>query len=80
MDRDESIKRFKQGNDAWNEWAQECLDERKKLEETGQWDAKTDILGRLKGQNQATIEWITKANVDFRNRNKKLKRPQINFT
>ncbi len=67
MNRDESIKLWLQGKDAWNEWAQARLDERKALEEAANWDAKKDFSGRLEGQNQTTKDWILKANVNFIN-------------
>ncbi len=38
MNREESIALYEQGKDAWNEWAEEMLTDRRKLVKTGDWE------------------------------------------
>jgi uncharacterized protein YjbI with pentapeptide repeats len=67
MNRDESIKLWQQGKEAWNEWAEKMLAERKELEESGKWQAEKDIFGETKGKNKTTRNWLDRAGADFSN-------------
>ena len=61
MNKQESLKLFSQGRDAWNAWAEERLAERRTLEATGDW---VDDLSNNKW-NDATRNWHEAATADF---------------
>ena len=61
MNKEESLKLFKQGRNAWNTWAEERLVERRKLEESGEWiEGSTQVIW-----NDATWDWHKTARADF---------------
>ena len=62
MNRKESLELFEQGENAWNTWANDLLDDKAELESTGKW------MGRDKSQwNDETKSWHKKAKADFSN-------------
>ena len=63
MDREESLKKFKQGEDAWNTWAENLLTERKALQSAGSW-----MRGDQNQWNAETRSWHEKAKADFSGR------------
>ncbi len=65
MNREQSLTLYKQGIEAWNDWAEGMLAERKKLEEAGAWGAEKDFLGGLRPKTEATINWFEAARADF---------------
>jgi uncharacterized protein YjbI with pentapeptide repeats len=66
MDKKESWELYMQGMETWNSWAEGMLAQRTKLTETGEWIAREDARTReLRGENQATQDWITTARSDF---------------
>ena len=61
MNREETLALYEQGVNAWNKWANEMLEERKKLEEAGEWK-----LNSLEDPaNKNTRLWYDKAAVRF---------------
>ncbi len=61
MNKEESLKLFEQGPNAWNTWAEERLAERRKLEESGEWvEGSTQVIW-----NDATEAWHKTADADF---------------
>ena len=61
MNKEESLKLFEQGPNAWNAWAEERLAERRKLEESGEWvEGSTQVIW-----NDATEAWHKTADADF---------------
>ncbi len=65
MNREETLALYAQGQEAWNKWANEMLEERKRLEEAGEWQAVQNFLETLEPQNEATKAWFTAAKADF---------------
>lgn len=63
MNREETLALYEQGKDAWNKWANEMLEERKRLEEAGEWEV--DYMNRPK--NEVTKIWLEKAKANFSN-------------
>jgi uncharacterized protein YjbI with pentapeptide repeats len=49
----------------WNDWASALLDERKALEEAGQWAARRRSYGDFEAYNEATRKWLDAARADF---------------
>jgi hypothetical protein len=64
MTRDETIALFLQGREAWNAWATKMLEERARLEETGQWTANEDDLPGNESSTE-TRSWIEASTTDF---------------
>ncbi len=64
MNREETLKLWREGKDAWNTWAEEMLAERKQLEESGKWNI-LRYLGTLKPHNDATTAWFEEAKAVF---------------
>ena len=61
MDQEETLRLFKQGKEAWNQWAEKQLAEQKELEETGKW--KIDASGEA--ENEATKTWFENSYARF---------------
>lgn len=61
MNKEEALALYAQGREAWNAWAEEKLDERRKLEEAGGWQ----VNAAGEGQNDATTSWLSAAMADF---------------
>ena len=58
MDKKESLALFAQGRDAWNEWAQEKLEEREALEKAGAWLAAKDYtFPSIAGADKTFERW-----------------------
>ena len=49
----------------WNEWAEEMLARRKRLEETRRWAAERDSFGVVEARNEETRQWLEAAKADF---------------
>ena len=60
MNQEESLKLFKQGEDAWNTWAENLLTEKKALESAGTW-----MRGDQNQWNDETRSWHEKAKANF---------------
>lgn len=69
MDRDQTLALYKrvqeEGVEVWNKWANERLEERKRLEEAGEW--KVDADGEP--ANQITKDWFSRAEAIFSENN-----------
>jgi hypothetical protein len=69
MNREETLALYelaqKEGVEAWNKWANEMLEKRKRLEKAGKWAAEINFKGLLEGQNSETRNWIELAEVNF---------------
>ena len=61
MNREETWALFKQGKDAWNEWAKELSSERSKLIQEGIWKQNADPPVR----DPVVRAWVNEATVDF---------------
>ncbi len=74
MNREETLALYEQGADAWNKWANEMLEERKQLEEAGEWDT-INYIPSLVGPlflnfqgipfNEKTRNWYKKSEANF---------------
>ena len=62
MNKEESLERYKQGENAWNTWAESMLTERKALESAGTW-----MRGDQNQWNEETRSWHERAKADFSN-------------
>ena len=60
MNKEESLELYKQGENAWNTWAESMLTERKALESVGTW-----MRGDQNQWNEETRSWHEKAKADF---------------
>jgi uncharacterized protein YjbI with pentapeptide repeats len=58
MNKAETLALFAQGKEAWNEWAERMLAERRALEEKGEWSESVP-------RNDATKAWFDAARADF---------------
>ena len=74
MTRDETVALFLRGREAWNEWAEKMLTERKMLEADGRWSVRVATLNEIAGgkfswvpKNDDTRAWIENARIDFSN-------------
>ncbi|MEP3474861.1 MAG: pentapeptide repeat-containing protein [Hyphomicrobiales bacterium] len=67
MNREETLALYEQGVEAWNKWANEMLEERKKLEEAGEWKFKTESHSLTVPGNDQTKLWFEKSKADFSN-------------
>jgi len=65
MNREETLALYAKGVEAWNEWAEEMLAERKQLEEAGEWDTVQSGFLRKFPKNQTTRTWLERAKSDF---------------
>ena len=65
MNREETLALYEQGVEAWNKWANEMLEERKRLEEDGKWDAIEHSHRDLEPKNEKTKDWLDKAEANF---------------
>lgn len=65
MNREETLALYEQGVEAWNKWANEMLEERKRLEEAGEWQVEKVDLLLIKPINEVTKKWINKAEANF---------------
>jgi|GEM_PF-2231301 len=65
MNRKETLALYEQGVEAWNKWANEMLEERKRLEEAGEWEIDADG----EPSNQITKDWFNKAEAIFSENN-----------
>lgn len=61
MNKEESIKLYDQGKEAWNSWATQMLEKRKSLEEAGLWDSSTDD----RNWDTETRDWHDQSSADF---------------
>jgi hypothetical protein len=68
MDRVETAELFALGRDAWNDWANKRLAERKVLEEKGLWIPKRDWFGHNKLRHKEAGVWMKSAASDFSDR------------
>lgn len=62
MNKEESLALYEQGKEAWNEWANEMLVKKTKLEEDGK--LQIDPM-RQEDADQITKDWIAVSSVDF---------------
>lgn len=65
MNREETLALYEQGVEAWNNWANEMLEERKKLEEAGEWKFKTEAHSLTVPENDQTKLWFEKSKANF---------------
>lgn len=65
MNREETLALYEQGVEAWNKWANEMLEERKRLEETGEWEIYKSFLGFMSPKNEQTRQWLNNASAYF---------------
>ncbi|MBO6549451.1 MAG: pentapeptide repeat-containing protein [Rhizobiales bacterium] len=69
MNREETLALYeraqKEGIEVWNDWANELLEERKRLEEAGEWSVEKNFLKENKPKNKVTKNWFNKAKADF---------------
>lgn len=56
MNREETLALYEQGVEAWNKWANEMLEERKRLEEAGEWEERKNNWIILASANFSTLE------------------------
>lgn len=68
MNREETLALYKQGVDAWNKWANEMLEERKRLEEAGEWKVYKSFVDSMCPSNELTRQWLVNASADFSNK------------
>jgi len=61
MNKEETLARFEPGRASWNAWAAKMLEEKKQLEEAGEWTV--DTYGN--GANGATRKYLERASADF---------------
>lgn len=67
MNREETLALYEQGVEAWNKWANEMLEEKKRLEEAGEWKVKTESHSLTVPGNDQTKLWFEKSKADFSN-------------
>ncbi len=69
MNREETLALYelaqKEGVEAWNKWANEMLEERKRLEESGEWQFKTVSENLTIPGNNKTKLWFEKSEANF---------------
>jgi hypothetical protein len=66
MNQDETVELFLKGREAWNEWANALLAERKAMEEAGAWKSSREYSWKPeKGENPETQAWLEKASASF---------------
>lgn len=65
MNQEETVALWKQGNEAWNSWAEKILEERSELEQKNQWKISIDEYGNETPQNKQTEGWLTSAEAIF---------------
>jgi len=69
MDREQTLARFKkaqgEGIHIWNDWANKMLEERKRLEEAGEWEVNADG----EPANQISEDWFSKTEAIFSENN-----------
>ena len=65
MNREQTVALWRQGKDAWNDWASVLLDARKDLEQSGLWDVKMSFSDELEPDNEKTAAWLQAAKADF---------------
>lgn len=65
MNQEETLKLWKQGKEAWNAWAEDMLEERKALEDRGEWDVTVFPFGVEIPANEITEQWFTDARAVF---------------
>lgn len=71
MNREQTLALYEQGVEAWNKWANEMLEERKRLEEAGEWSVEKNSSGELLSCNEKTQNWIDTAEANFSIKNQK---------
>lgn len=80
MNREETLALYEQGVEAWNKWANEMLEERKKLEEAGEWKFKTEAHSLTVPGSEQTQSWLKKVKADFSSKeNPHTFKEEINF-
>ena len=65
MNREETLALYEQGVEAWNKWANEMLEERKRLEETGERKDMIDENEEIIPINDRTKKWFSEAEANF---------------
>ncbi|GAA6211177.1 hypothetical protein NBRC116602_09170 [Hyphomicrobiales bacterium 4NK60-0047b] len=69
MNREETLALYelaqKEGVESWNTWANEMLEEKKRLEQAGEWEATKNLLDGLDPANEVTKIWLKKAEANF---------------
>src|SRR5262245_20679512 len=65
MNRDDTLKKFSQGKEAWNAWADDMKAERILLKNSGQWQPTIQNNIWLEGKNDATKKWLRDATAEF---------------
>ncbi|GJL99486.1 MAG: hypothetical protein DHS20C07_11660 [Methyloligella sp.] len=67
MNREETLALYEQGVEAWNKWANEMLEEKKRLEEAGEWKVYKSFIDSMCPCNEPTKQWLLNASADFSN-------------
>ncbi len=70
MNREETLALYEQGVEAWNKWANEMLEERKRLEEAGEWVVEYNTMEDVIPLNEKTKKWINRTTANFSSKEK----------